>query len=196
MRKHLSRIGIVVALLAAPAWSQEKKAQLVPLVQLKGDEFVCQEPGFFGFGGRYCIKGAARERSVTVFRSGRVIAIETGADEAAQDPAGAVYTPIPSTVNELQASRRSIVDLIAFLNSQVVAGGITCNPLSPSNVPGVDGLSFSRYSIVWFQTDGRRDYAFLDNTSTRRCPPRIAAIFDAIVAFGETGTRTADAAEE
>lgn len=197
MRKQLSWIGIVVALLAAPAWGQEKAAPLVPLVQLKGDEFVCHHIGFFEFGGRYCVEGAGRERSISVFRSGRVIAVTTGTNETAQGPFSAMYTPIPSTVSEPQASRRSIVDLIAFLNSQSIPVGITCNPLGPppSN-PLEAGLSFSRYSIVWFQADGRRAITFLDNQSTRLCPPRISAIFNAIVAFGETGTRAAEAAEE
>lgn len=186
-------LGILVALLGAPAQGQEKAAQLVPLVQLKGDEFVCHHIGLFDFGGRYCIEGAGRERSIAVFRSGRVIAVTTGTNETAQDPFDAVYTPIPSTVSEPQASRKSITDLIAFLNSQSIAVGITCNPLGPppSN-PMEAGLSFSRYSIVWFQADGSRAITFLDNTSPRLCPPRIKAIFDALVAFGEDGTRAAE----
>jgi hypothetical protein len=121
-----------------------------------------------------------------------VIAVTTGASERAQDPYDAVYTPIPSTVTELQASRKSIVDLIAFLNSQSISVGITCNPLGPrpSN-PFEASLAFSRYSIVWFQSDGSRAITFLDEMSPRLCPPRIKAIFDALVAFGETGTRAA-----
>lgn len=198
MRKAgFSWIGILVAFLTAPAWGQEKAAQLVPLVQLKGDEFVCHKIGLFDFGLRYCIEGEGRERSISVFRSGRLIAVTTGANETAQDPYDAVYAPIPSTVSEPKASRKSIVDLIAFLSSQSISVGITCNPLGPppSN-PFEAALSFSRYSIVWFQTDGSRAITFLDNTSTRLCPPRIKAIFDALVAFGETGTRATAAEAE
>jgi hypothetical protein len=194
MRKSASWLGMLVAFLAAPAWCQ---TQPVPLVQLKGDEFVCHRIGVFEFGGRYCIAGAGRERSISVFRSGRVIAVTTGANERAQDPYSAVYTPIPTAVNELQASRKSIVDLVAFLNSQSIPVRITCNPLGPRpSDPFEAGLSFSRYSIVWFQTDGSRATTFLDERSPILCPPRIQAIFDALVAFGETGTRAAEADAE
>ncbi len=197
MRKE-SLIWIAAALVAASAQGQErppeKAAQLVPLVQLQGYEFTCSVLGTVGFFGFYCVDGTARERSVTVFRSGRVLSAFTGTRETrADDPsAPVVYTPLPSEARDLRASRRSIVDLIAFLDAEGISGLTSpCDPLPGSAADPGRSTSFARYSIVWFEPDGQRFYTDLDSGATRSCPPQVHAVFDALVAFGETGTRPA-----
>jgi hypothetical protein len=179
-------MGIMAALLASPALAQEKAAKLAPLVQLQGVESLCERAGIFGFGGRYCIQSTSRERSITVFRSGRVLSILTGVKQASSDPFTATYTPIPSTVRDENASKREITDLITLLNAQSIAnGGGPCNPLPPIPPGSITAPPrIFRYNIVWFPADNSlRSYIAIDSDSTRACQPRIQAIFDAIVDF-------------
>jgi hypothetical protein len=190
-RLRFSRIASAIPLLtvlAAPALGEEKAAQLVPLVQLQGYEFICERVGSLGFGGRYCQEGTAQERSITIFRSGRVISIRTATNRTSREPGNVAFTPLPSVVKEFQATRRAVVDLIAFLGAEGISRRHgPCNPLPASSTDPTGELSFARYSIVWFQADGSRSYTVLDDRSTNACPPQIHAIFDSIVTFGEGG---------
>lgn len=176
----------LLTVLAAPALGEEKAARLVPLVQLQGYEFICETVGSLGFGGYYCQEGTAQERSITIFRSGRVISIRTATNRTNRGPGNVELTPLPSVVKEFQATQRAVVDLIAFLSAEGISRRHgPCNPLPVPSTDPAGEVSLARYSIVWFQEDGSRSYTVLDNRSTNACPPQLHAIFDSIVAFGE-----------
>jgi hypothetical protein len=201
--RRFSWIGMAAVLLAgvaSPGSAQEQaQVQLVPLVQLQGYEFFCKGVGIFGFGGHYCQGGLARERSVTVFRSGRVVSIFTGAEKIGTLSDGEIqytFDPLVPLVKEPKASQRSVASLIAYLNSQWITNWTgPCNPVPIPTTDLTSEFTYARYSIVWFPADGSRHYTVLDNRVTHACPPQVNAIFNAIVAFGNTGTRSATADE-
>jgi hypothetical protein len=199
-------IGMTVAVLAGvasvavPASAQEpdekKAVPLTPLVQLQGYEFICKGVGFFGGFGQYCLGGSFQERNVTIFRSGRVVSVLTGAEQSST-PSGDsftyTYTQQPAEVDEPKASARSINDLIAYLNSQSITNWRGPCDLVPTPDTDLTGLfTKSSYTILWYPADGSRHYTVISHIPhAKACPPQVHAIFDAIAAFGKTGTRSA-----
>jgi hypothetical protein len=194
-------IGVAAALLAgvpSPGAAQEEaqaQVPLVPLVQLQGHEFICKSVGIFSFGGHYCRGGVAQERSVSIFRSGRVVSVFTGTQETATlvgDAPQYDFRSLVPLIKEPKASARSVANLIAYLNSQWITNWTgPCNPIPVPTTDLTGELSDFRYTIIWFPADGNRHYTVLDNKAARVCPPQVNAIFNAIVAFGSTGTRSA-----
>jgi hypothetical protein len=196
----IGRTAGLLASVAVPGFAQEQaQVQLVPVVQLQGYEFLCKGVGIFSFGGHYCQGGLAQERSVTVFRPGRVLSVFTGAQKTGSLTNGEIqytFAPLVPLVKELNASQRSVANLIAYLNSQWIANWTgPCNPIPHPTTDLAGEFTYARYSIVWFPADGSRHYTVLDNRVSRVCPPQVNAIFNAIVAVGETGTRSAVADE-
>ena len=186
----LGGFGIASLALAMPSRAAGGAAQLSPLVVLQGDEFLCSTiiQGPIPFEPPFCNKGISRERSVSVFRNGRVIDVATqqpfifeGASKAA------------STVRDVTVSRGQIRSLSAFLDSQQIANrrGF-CNPFSGVTAPLKD-FSSAAYKIFWYAADGRRTTITLDLQYPRACPPEILAIFNAIAGFGSGGSAAAAA---
>ena len=174
---------------------RERAAQLIPLVQLQGYEFICKGVFFVGFG-QYCAGGPFRERNVTIFRSGRVVSVLTGAEQTSTSSGDTYtysYTQHPAEVDEPKASPRSINDLVAYLNSQWITNWRGSCDLVPTPDTDLTGLfTTSNYTIIWYPADGSRHYTVITHSPhVKACPPQVHAIFDAIVAFGKTGTRSA-----
>jgi hypothetical protein len=187
--RRVGGFGIVLLALAIPLKAAGGAAQLSPLVVLQGDEFLCSgiTQGSIPFEPPFCSKGTSRERSVSVFRNGRVI------DVATQQPfifQGA--STASSTAQDVTVSRAQVRSLSAFLDSQQIANrrGF-CNPFSDVTGPLKD-FSSAAYKIFWYAAHGRRTTITLDLQDPRPCPPEILAIFNAVVGFGSSGSAAAE----
>jgi hypothetical protein len=184
--RSLRSAGFAIAslLLALPLWAAGGTAQLTPLVQLQGDEFLCSaiSPGTIPFEPSFCSRGTFRQRSVSVFRNGRVIAVSTQ-----QPTVFGEHPAATSTVQEVNVPRGRIQTLSAFLVSQQIADrrGF-CNPYSTLG-DQLKAFSSAGYEIFWYGTDGGRTTLTLGLQYARACPPEVLAIFDAIAGFGGGG---------
>lgn len=170
--------GSVLLALAGPAAGADGVARRSPVVQLHGSEFRCAE--FLSqFGHTVCVRGLARERSVSVFWNGRVISVTTETAFAQGE-----YGPPVSTVREEILPRGEVRQLAASLESQGIATAIgRCNPfpnLRPSTGSG------AQYQIFWYGSAGSRRNVLFVGTEflPAACAPQVLAVFNAIVGFG------------
>lgn len=177
MRLFPSALFLLITI--EPAWAGERRA---PLIQLQGEELVCTRSEDLPFGPVVCVEGNLRERTVSIFRNARAIAVTT--DGTVDRDLPAPTSPAASTIRDGSLTTPQIQQLNAFLARISIAnrrGG--CNPFR--GVPGRGEASTASYTIFWYSSDGRRTTVRFGTDSPRACPAQILELFEVIVGLGE-----------
>jgi hypothetical protein len=179
----LSRLWLTGLLLIAFPVLVRGAERRQPLIQLQGNEFLCTRSEDLPFGPVVCVAGTLRERTISIFRNTRAMAVTT--EDAYDRDLPASTSPASSTIRDGFLTSRQVQQLNDFLAGISIAnrrGG--CNPFR--GAPGFKAASTARYTIFWYSPDGRRTTVPFGNDFPRLCPPEILELFNTVIGLGES----------